>query len=205
MIPNHTIDSLIMNKASSLFTSYGIKSVSMDSIASSCKISKKTIYKHFKTKELLLHKIVLATFLENTLEFENLIYTETIFESLELIFKAVEKIYVVITPIFIVETKTNFKNIYDLITHLELVNLKNNLQKIIHKGRSQDIFNNVLDDNFSIEIYFNFLHNLINESNSSIYRHNQIKCVNNYFLYSLLSPKGLQIQTEFFKNEIGNK
>ncbi|WP_163407901.1 TetR/AcrR family transcriptional regulator [Flavobacterium ajazii] len=199
------IDKIILTKAGELFAREGIKAISMDMIAAECKISKKTIYKNFETKEFLIHKIVLTTFFENTLGFEKLNYTENIFESIEFIFNAIEKIYSVLTPKFILETKSNFRNIYDLITHFEMITLKSNIQKIIYKGRSQNIFNDVPDENFSIEIFFNFLHNLMNESGSSLCIHDQIKCINNYFLYSLLSPKGLQIQIKSFKNDIDNK
>ena len=39
-----------------LFLQFGIKSVNMDQIASSCGMSKKTLYKHVKNKEDLLEK-----------------------------------------------------------------------------------------------------------------------------------------------------
>ena len=39
-----------------LFLQFGIKSVNMDQIASSCVMSKKTLYKHVKNKEDLLEK-----------------------------------------------------------------------------------------------------------------------------------------------------
>ena len=39
-----------------LFLQFGVKSVNMDQIASSCGISKKTLYKHVKNKEDLLEK-----------------------------------------------------------------------------------------------------------------------------------------------------
>lgn len=200
MISNHNIENLIVLKASNLFANCGIKSVCMNDIASSCKISKKTIYKHFETKEILLQKIASTIFTENTIGFNRLTHTENIFESIECVFEAVEKIYTVISPKFIVETKTNYKNLYDFITNLELINLKNILKKIICTGRSQGIFNSIQDPDFLIESYFNFLHNLVNDANKSFNTLNQIKCINNYFLYSLLSLKGLQNQIEIFKN-----
>ena len=39
-----------------LFLQFGVKSVNMDQIASSCGMSKKTLYKHVKNKEDLLEK-----------------------------------------------------------------------------------------------------------------------------------------------------
>ena len=47
--------------ASSLFSTYGIKNVTMDQIASEAGISKRTLYQNFMDKEALLYECVLAT------------------------------------------------------------------------------------------------------------------------------------------------
>lgn len=49
----------IINKAGDLFFMYGIKSVSMDELASSLGISKRTIYENFKDKEDILNSILI--------------------------------------------------------------------------------------------------------------------------------------------------
>jgi AcrR family transcriptional regulator len=53
-----------------LFLQFGVKSVNMDQIASSCGISKKTLYKHVKNKEDLLEKVFerAAAFMKAELE-----------------------------------------------------------------------------------------------------------------------------------------
>lgn len=50
---------LILDKAFDLFKRYGIRSVSMDDIASQCGMSKKTLYQHFADKDTLVHMILL--------------------------------------------------------------------------------------------------------------------------------------------------
>lgn len=49
---------LIKEKASKLFFSYGLKSISMDDIANELGISKKTIYQFFDDKKSLVHEVV---------------------------------------------------------------------------------------------------------------------------------------------------
>lgn len=49
---------IIIRPASDLFTSYGIKGVSMNMISKSVRISKKTIYEQFKDKESLVFECV---------------------------------------------------------------------------------------------------------------------------------------------------
>ena len=49
---------LILTKAKELFFSYGLKSVSMDDLARTAGVSKKTIYQSFSDKNELVQKIV---------------------------------------------------------------------------------------------------------------------------------------------------
>lgn len=53
------IKSRIIIKARELFFRYGVKSVTMDDIASELGISKKTIYLHFEDKDELVHQMML--------------------------------------------------------------------------------------------------------------------------------------------------
>lgn len=48
----------IIEKSSRLFLQYGIRSVSMDEIASNAGVSKKTIYQYFKDKNSLVEQVV---------------------------------------------------------------------------------------------------------------------------------------------------
>jgi len=51
----------IIQQATDLFSLYGIKNVSMDDLASSLGISKRTIYQNFKNKEDILKSCILAS------------------------------------------------------------------------------------------------------------------------------------------------
>jgi AcrR family transcriptional regulator len=55
---NQQLDERIKEKAKQLFFTYGLKSVSMDDIASLSGISKKSIYQCFEDKRALVHSIV---------------------------------------------------------------------------------------------------------------------------------------------------
>lgn len=52
----------ILEKAGELFLKYGFKSVTMDDIAHKMGISKKTIYSHFKNKNILIEEATMALF-----------------------------------------------------------------------------------------------------------------------------------------------
>lgn len=57
-----TIKEKILIKAADLFLSYGFKSVTMDDIANSLGISKKTVYSHFQNKRILVHDTTFHVF-----------------------------------------------------------------------------------------------------------------------------------------------
>lgn len=52
----------ILTEALGLFTNYGLRSVTMDDIASKLGISKKTIYQHFKDKEEIIIQVTQMVF-----------------------------------------------------------------------------------------------------------------------------------------------
>ncbi len=58
----------IATKAGELFLRYGIRSVSMDEIASHLGISKKTIYQFYSDKDSLVQRVVVAILSENVRE-----------------------------------------------------------------------------------------------------------------------------------------
>ncbi len=63
----------IIRKASELFCQYGIKSVSMDELASSLNISKRTIYETFKDKVEILLSVLSEMKARRKAEFESLV------------------------------------------------------------------------------------------------------------------------------------
>jgi AcrR family transcriptional regulator len=63
----------IIRKASELFCQYGIRSVSMDELASSLNISKRTIYETFKDKEEILLSVLSAKKAQRKADFELLV------------------------------------------------------------------------------------------------------------------------------------
>ncbi|MEA5459490.1 TetR/AcrR family transcriptional regulator [Arcicella sp. LKC2W] len=62
----------IIAKAREHFFRYGIKSVTMDDIASELGISKKTIYQHFEDKDELVHQLMLLEIATDECEWDEL-------------------------------------------------------------------------------------------------------------------------------------
>ena len=81
--------SRILEKGTQLFFRYGVKSVTMDAIASELGISKKTIYQHFPDKDSMVYEVVQAFIVQDDLKWDELdrLYPnviEKIFQSFEM-------------------------------------------------------------------------------------------------------------------------
>nr|WP_293296849.1 TetR/AcrR family transcriptional regulator [Allomuricauda sp.] len=180
------ISLIILEKAGILFAKSGIRAISMDNIATSCSISKKTIYKHFQSKEILVKIIVEQAYFENTISLEKEEISEKFYESMETISAQMKNIYMTITPIFFADSKNYFTEIYAVIKEFESI-LKNCFKQIISIGKNQDIISKHINDDLLIELYFNLLHNLSGSGENAILQE-QIGFVNKYFCFCLLLP-----------------
>ena len=78
----------IINKAGELFFQYGIRNISMDELASSLGISKRTIYENFKDKEDILYSLLLKQKEERDKYFREMLSKE--YNVIEIFIKIIE-------------------------------------------------------------------------------------------------------------------
>ena len=78
----------ILKKAEDLFFVYGIKSVSMDELATSLGISKRTIYENFKDKEDILTSLMIKLRDDRNLAFQE--YLSDDYNVVEVFLKVIE-------------------------------------------------------------------------------------------------------------------
>jgi AcrR family transcriptional regulator len=148
----------IIAKASDLFLRLGFKSVTMDEIAGEMCISKKTIYKYFCNKELLIeesiamvHKAVHQSI--NTIVAKNHNAIEENFEIRKMfkeIFQAGDT-----SPVF--QLKKHYPEIYDMVMSREIKECNTMFKQNIEKGIQQGLYRN----DISIDAYVTFYYTLI--------------------------------------------
>jgi AcrR family transcriptional regulator len=107
--------SRILEKGTQLFFRYGVKSVTMDSIATELGISKKTIYQHFPDKDSMVLEVVQGFIEQDSLKWDELdrMYSNVI----EKMFKSFEMVKDMITqmnPRLLFEIQKYFPNAYQL-------------------------------------------------------------------------------------------
>ena len=148
----------ILNKATEMFLKLGFKSVTMDDIASEMGISKKTIYKYFSNKDVLIVKSVELVHKE---------IRETIDKIISENFNAIEENF---------EIKRMFREMFRSAESSPIYQLKKHYPKVYEKALSTQI--DVCETCFK--------QNIIKGINEGLYRENLD--VDNYvkFYYSLI-------------------
>ena len=154
----------IINKAKEMFLRLGFKSITMDDIACEMCISKKTIYKYFSNKDILIeesiqavHKEIRATL--NKIAEENFNAIEENFEVKRMIremFKSAES-----SPIY--QLKKHYPEIYDKVLSMQVSVCEDCFRQNITKGIREGLYRENLDIDNYVKFYYTLIFN-INEN-----------------------------------------
>jgi AcrR family transcriptional regulator len=151
----------IISKASDLFLKLGFKSVTMDDIAGEMCISKKTIYKYFCNKEILIeestemvHKAVHEVI--NTIVAKNFNAIEENFE----IRKMFKEMFQVADTSPLYQLKKHYPEIYHKVMGRELDECTMCFKQNIQKGIEQDLYRKDLDIDSYVKFYYSLIFNI---------------------------------------------
>jgi AcrR family transcriptional regulator len=148
----------IMSKASDLFMKLGFKSVTMDDIAGEMGISKKTIYKFFSNKEILIEEIT------------GMIHSE-IHEIIDQIvaqnYNAIEENYQIrkmfkemfqsadTSPVY--QLKKHYPSIFEKVMAMEMNECNTIFKKNIEKGIAQGLYRKEIPVETFVKFYYNLI------------------------------------------------
>ena len=148
----------IINKAKEMFLKLGFKSITMDDIACEMCISKKTIYKYFSNKDILIeesidlvHKAVKETM--DAIISKNYNAIEENFEIKRMfreMFKSAES-----SPIY--QLKKHYPDIYNKVLNIQVSICEDCFRKNILKGIKEGLYR----ENLDVENYVKFYYTLI--------------------------------------------
>jgi AcrR family transcriptional regulator len=155
----------IIAKATDLFLKLGFKSVTMDDIAGEMCISKKTIYKYFCNKELLIeestnmvhkevHQIIDNIVAKNHNAIEENFEIRKMFKEM---FKAGDT-----SPVF--QLKKHYPEIYEMVMSREINECNTVFKQNIEKGIQQGLYR----ENTPVDAYVEFYYTLIFSINGNI-------------------------------------
>ena len=157
----------IISKASDMFLKLGFKSITMDDIASEMCISKKTIYKYFCNKELLItestaviHEQVHALIENVVAENHNAIHENfEIRKMFKEMFSSSES-----SPIY--QLKKHYPEIYQSVITREIEDCHSYFRKNIKKGMEQNLYRKDMNVDSYVKFYYILIFS-INENTSS--------------------------------------
>jgi TetR/AcrR family transcriptional regulator, biofilm operon repressor len=157
----------IIAKASDLFLKIGFKSVTMDDIAGEMCISKKTIYKYFCNKEILIaetteivhkeiHQSINAIVAKNHNAIEENFEIRNMFKEM---FKSGED-----SPAY--QLKKHYPEIYDKVIAREINECNSTFKKNIIKGIEQGLYRKDLNIDVYVEFYYTLIFNIKGNTSS---------------------------------------
>ena len=182
----------IMSKATEMFLKLGFKSVTMDDIAGEMCISKKTIYKYFCNKEVLVEETTERIHHDvnekiNAMALNNFNAIEENFE-IQKMFKEMFKSYDT-SPVY--QLKKHYPMIYNKIHEKSIEFCNSNFRNNLEKGIREGLYRADLDIKTTVEFYYTLIFN-INEN--TIYEKDvhelEIKALE-YHTRAIATPKGV--------------
>ncbi|MFE3871271.1 TetR/AcrR family transcriptional regulator [Flavobacterium sp. ZS1P70] len=182
----------IISKASDMFLKLGFKSITMDDIAGEMCISKKTIYKYFCNKEILIEESTAAIHKEIHEIIDTIIKKDhnAIEENFEIrkMFKEMFKSSDT-SPIY--QLKKHYPEIYEKVMLREINECNSAFEQNIRKGIQQGLYR----ENINIDSYIQFYYQLVFSIKANIVSEKEGQKIEleilEYHTRAMATPKGL--------------
>jgi TetR/AcrR family transcriptional regulator, cholesterol catabolism regulator len=199
----------IIAKAREQFFRYGVKSVTMDDIASELGISKKTIYLHFEDKDAIVHQLMMAEMANDKCEWDALDESsnnviEKIVKSMDIIRQA----FAEINPSAFFDIKKYHPKTWELFQEHKQNFIMESVRKELLQGIEQGVFRAEIKVEIlarmrmeQIEMGFDPL--LFPPSKFSLIEV-ELTMLDHY-IRGILTPKGLEVYQEFMHKALNNK
>lgn len=198
----------ILQAACDLFLNFGVKSVTMDDLATHLSISKKTIYEYFNTKEGLVRSTTDYVFDHIETELTEFLEVNQTKNPIELLFETYEffkqKINQEQAPEF--QLKKYFPDIYDDLTQKKSQLTIRVTKKNLKQGIEQGYYRSDIDLDVISKFYFAMLIEIRDNDMfpSDLYKQSQIMYqFTIYHIRAIATAKGIQILENYLsKHEI---
>lgn len=152
----------IIYKAKQMFLKFGFRSITMDDIANEMCISKKTIYKYFINKDVLIEECVSSAHKEITDIIDQIVTQNynAIEENFE-IKKKFKEIFKIAESSPSYQLKKHYLGIYEKVLKTQIEVCENFFIKNITKGINQGLYRKNLDSNNYVKFYYILIFNSI--------------------------------------------
>ncbi len=183
---------LILAKAEKVFFKFGYSSSSVDEIATQCKMSKKTIYKYFESKQEILLKCVKRKIDLNSKKISEIIYSEEIkfHDKIESIIVVTSENFKEMDISFLYDIKKNSIQAWELIENHKYNHIPQKISYLINEGVKKGYVKKDVKPEIVSYIYLSAMINLLDSSffsNTSNYSFIEIiKEIDNTIFYGVI-------------------
>jgi len=183
---------VILEVAERIFFQYGYSNTNMQEIANECGMSKKTIYKHFTSKEEILIECVKRKIDYNSKKISEIIYSEDIkfHEKIEKIIFVTSENFKEIDISFLYDIKKSCKEAWKLIENHKLNHIPKKFTYLISEGIKNGYVKKDVKAEIVAYIYLSAMLNLLDSSffsNTSNYSFLEIiKEIDNTIFYGVI-------------------
>lgn len=155
----------ILNKATEQFFSFGLRSVTMDALASELGISKKTVYRYFSDKDQLVARVVTGLLNDHSKEMECCrIKATNAVQEVGLQVEAILNLFLRIKPGFFNEVQKYYPGVWCNIMSHEKDALFDGIQRNLKKGVLTGLFRPEININITAFFRLNQLRSLFTPS-----------------------------------------
>src|ERR1035437_8549213 len=183
----------ILKTASDVFFTRGFYKIPVDDIASLLKMSKKTIYKHFTTKEDLVREVAYLFIKTHSSNISNIINNEyNAVEKLFYIFKYLGNMLININEKWFSDIQSHAPEIWNEIEIFRSRFMTQNISKIIEQGKKEKYIVNYSSP-IMINIFISSIRGIINPAfilNSKMPTFKALESILDILMNGVLTPKG---------------
>ncbi len=199
----------IKQKADELYRRYGIKSVTMDEIASQLGVSKKTIYHSFSDKNELVDQVIMDMLTFNKSCCKD--YKSRSINAIHEVFLAMEMIQVIFNnmhPSLLYDIQRNYPITYEKFQKFKYEFLFTVVKENIERGIEEELYRSEVDPELVAKVRLETMMLPFNEDLfprskfPTVILHQQLI---EYFLFGIASPKGYKLIVKYKNESADNK
>jgi len=192
----------IVEKATTVFMQNGLHSVSMDHIASYCRISKKTLYEIFQSKEILVKTIVQKLILK-TSKYIGLCpdISPNAIKEIENFSEHIISVLEILTPNFIRDLRKYYPGVYTMLIVFRDNSIIPYLESCLNRGIKEEIFRPDINKRNTGWLYCWQIQNALEGETSQAGTNKIIESTNDLFLHGILNLKGMKLLRMNKQNE----
>jgi AcrR family transcriptional regulator len=187
----------IIEKARELFMQYGLKSISMDDVARTLGISKKTLYQCVNNKADLIKRGLVMHIEEEKLVLEEIHQSaKNAIDEMIKISKYVSQTLQKVNPSVIHELQKYYQSSWELMESLHVEHTYFLIKKNIEKGIEEGLYREDVHPDITAKLYIGRMDLVVDKSLFPIGEYTFSQIHNNmitYHLYGIMSKKGREI------------